>query len=291
MAYLPVVNGEDLGIIRSEDNSPNRSDILPLTLRGRRIKSGRYRQPRFRRSALPRRAPRDRPTSSIRHCRKCRVALLKSAFVVLIRSLPRGVARLPGARNGARLNGRRTLSGAARTHVAQMEDMAMALRDLIPWNGNRGREVTVSRGESNPFLTLHREMNRLFDDAFRSFDLAPFGSDRLFDRAMGWPNIEVSETEKEVKVTAELAGLDEKDVAIELAHGVLAIRGEKKTETEDTERRFSERFYGRFERQIPVDDVDEEKVSASFKNGVLTVTLPKSPAAQQKVRRIAINGK
>jgi HSP20 family protein len=167
----------------------------------------------------------------------------------------------------------------------------MALRDLIPWNGNRGREVTVSRGESNPFLTLHREMNRLFDDAFRSFDLAPFGSDRLFDRAMGWPNIEVSETEKEVKVTAELAGLDEKDVAIELAHGVLAIRGEKKTETEDTERRFSERFYGRFERQIPVDDVDEEKVSASFKNGVLTVTLPKSPAAQQKVRRIAINGK
>jgi len=165
----------------------------------------------------------------------------------------------------------------------------MALRDLIPWN-NRGREVGVARREANPFLTLHREMNRLFDDAFRSFDPMPFGSDRLFDRAIGWPNIEVSETENEIKVTAELPGLDEKDVAIELANGVLAIRGEKKTETEDTERRFSERFYGRFERQIPVDDVDEDKVSASFKNGVLTVTLPKSPTAQQKVKRIAING-
>ena len=167
----------------------------------------------------------------------------------------------------------------------------MALRDLIPWNNNRGREVSIPRGEANPFLTLHREMNRLFDDAFRSFDLAPFGSDRLFDHAMGWPNIEVSETENEVKVSADLPGLDEKDVSIELANGFLSIRGEKKTETEDNERRFSERFYGRFERQIPVDDVEEDKVSASFKNGVLTVTLPKSPFAQQKVKRIAINGK
>jgi HSP20 family protein len=167
----------------------------------------------------------------------------------------------------------------------------MALRDLIPWNNNRGREVSVPRGEANPFLTLHREMNRLFDDAFRRFDLAPLGSDRFFERAMDWPNVEVSETEREIKVTAELPGLDEKDVSIELANGVLAIRGEKKTETEDTERRFSERFYGRFERQIPVDEVDEEKVSASFKNGVLAVTLPKSPSAQQKVKRIAINGR
>lgn len=166
----------------------------------------------------------------------------------------------------------------------------MALRDLIPWN-NRSRELSVRRDEANPFLALHREMNRLFDDAFRRFDLSPFGSDRFFDRAMGWPNIEVSETEKDVKVTAELPGLDEKDVAIEFANGVLAIHGEKKTETEDMERRFSERFYGRFERQIPVDDVDEDKVSASFKNGVLTVTLPKSPTAQQKVKRIAISGK
>jgi HSP20 family protein len=163
------------------------------------------------------------------------------------------------------------------------------MRDLIPWN--RGRDVSVRRGEDHPFLTLHREMNRLFDDAFRGFDLAPF-SDRFFDRVGGnWPSVEVSETEKEIKVTAELPGLDEKDVHVELVNGVLAIAGEKKTETEDKDRRFSERSYGRFERRIAVEDVDEDKISAAFKNGVLTVTLPKVAQAQTKVKRIAINSK
>jgi HSP20 family protein len=78
----------------------------------------------------------------------------------------------------------------------------IAIRDLFPWN--RGRDVSVRRSEeTNPVLTLHREMNRLFDDVFRGFDLAPFGADRFSDRVMGWPNIEVSETDKEVQVTAE----------------------------------------------------------------------------------------
>lgn len=163
----------------------------------------------------------------------------------------------------------------------------MAVRDLIPWN--RRRDVSVHRGEeTSPFFTLHREMNRLFDDVFRGFDLAPLSTGRFFDQ--GWPRLEVSETDKDIKVTAELPGLEEKDVQVELANGVLAIRGEKKTETEDKERLFSERYYGHFERRIPVDDVEEDKVGASFKNGLLTVTLPKSTKAQQKVKRIAING-
>ena len=167
----------------------------------------------------------------------------------------------------------------------------MAIRDLIPWN--RGRDVTVTRDdEINPFLTLHREMNRLFDDVFRGFDLgSPGFGQRPFERGMGWPNIEVSETGNEVKVTAELPGLDEKDVDIRLSDGVLVISGEKKTETEDKDRLFSERAYGRFERRIPLDGIDEEKVSASFKNGVLLVTLPRSAQAKSNVRRIAINGK
>ena len=165
----------------------------------------------------------------------------------------------------------------------------MAVRDLIPWN--RGRDVGVRRGaEADPFVTLHREMNRMFDEVMRGFDLAPFGSDRLLG-GRDWPKLEVSQTEKGMKVTAELPGMDEKDVDIELANGVLCIRGEKKTETEDKDRLFSERYYGRFERRIPVEDVEEDKVSAAFRNGVLTVTLPKSAQAQQKVKHIAINGK
>ena len=166
-------------------------------------------------------------------------------------------------------------------------EATMSVRDLVPWN--RGRDVTVRREEANPFLALHREMNRLFDDVFRGFDLAPFGLHRGFGRMIGWPNIEVSDTDKEVKVTAELPGLEEKDVELELANGVLAIKGEKKTEMEDKDRLFSERYYGRFERRIPVEDIDEDKVSASFRNGVLTVSLPKTAQAQRQVKRIAIN--
>jgi HSP20 family protein len=111
------------------------------------------------------------------------------------------------------------------------------------------------------------------------------------ERDNSWPRIEISESEKEVQVTAELPGLEEKDIQVELEKGVLAIRGEKKTETQDKDRLFSERYYGRFERRIPLDDIDQDKIEASFRNGVLSVTLPKSPTAQQKVRRIAINGK
>ncbi|QQO14741.1 Hsp20/alpha crystallin family protein [Bradyrhizobium diazoefficiens] len=161
----------------------------------------------------------------------------------------------------------------------------MALRDLIPFN-NGSREVGLHRAETNPFLALHREMNRLFDDAFRAFDVAPFSS-----QGIGWPSVEVNETDKDVKVVAEVPGLEEKDVNVELRDGLLTISGEKKSETEDKERRFSERYYGRFERSIPVGEVDQDKVAATFKNGVLAVTLPKSPAAQQKVKRIAINSK
>lgn len=166
----------------------------------------------------------------------------------------------------------------------------MAMKDLIPWN-NRSREITTQRdNDIHPFLALHREMNRMFDDVFRGFDMAPFGGFRAGE-GLGWPNIDVAETENEIRVTAELPGLEEKDVRLEIANGTLLISGEKKSATEDKDRRFSERYYGRFERRIPLDDVEEDKASASFKNGVLTVTAPKSREAKANVRRIAINGK
>ena len=80
----------------------------------------------------------------------------------------------------------------------------MAMRDLVPWN-NRGREVSARRNEeANPFLSLHREMNRLFDDVFRGFDPTVFGMDRFEGATGSWPRIEISETESEMKVTAEL---------------------------------------------------------------------------------------
>jgi len=144
-------------------------------------------------------------------------------------------------------------------------------------------------GELDPFFTLHREMNRVFEDMFRRFDT---GLPSVFGTSQSWPNVEVNATDKEVRVSAELPGLDEKDVEVLVDDGVLTIRGEKKSETDDKDRGFSERYYGRFERRIALPfEVDEDKADATFKNGVLTHTMPKSPKAEEKAKRIPIGGK
>ena len=164
----------------------------------------------------------------------------------------------------------------------------MNMRDLIPW-GRKSSQVPMfyQDEQASPFLTLHREMNRLFDETIRSFDMPS-----MVGRTASWPSVEISETDKEYRVSADVPGLEEKDVEVLFSDGVLTIRGEKKSEVEDKERQFSERFYGSFERQIPLGDViEEDKVEAAFKDGVLTVTLPKTAKAQAKVKRIAINGK
>ena len=166
----------------------------------------------------------------------------------------------------------------------------MTVRDLIPWGRSRSSVPSpMPREEVSPFLTLHREMNRLFDDVFRGFDA---GMPGLFGHGPAWPSLEVNASDKELRVSAELPGLDEKDVEVLIDKDVLTIRGEKRSETEDRERRFSERTYGRFERSIALPfTVEEDKAEASFKNGVLTITLPKSAEAMEQGKRIAINAK
>lgn len=162
----------------------------------------------------------------------------------------------------------------------------MTMRDLLPWGRNRGTQLaTPYQQESrDPVVAFHREVDRLFDDFFRSFDsrLPAFG------RASGtWPSVEVSDTENEIKVTAEVPGLEEKDIEVLLDNGVLTLKGEKTSENNGAQ--FSERFYGHFERRIPLGvEIDEDKVEAEFRNGILTVTLPKSENAQAQVKRIAI---
>ena len=164
----------------------------------------------------------------------------------------------------------------------------MTMRDLLPWGRSRGTQaLTPYREEGrDPFLTFHREFDRLFDDFFRSFDgrLPAMGG----GRGMGtWPSVEVSDLEDEIKVTTEVPGLDEKNIEVLLDDGVLTLRGEKTSENDGAQ--FSERFYGRVERRIPLGvEVEEDKVEAEFRNGVLTVTLPKSPEAQAQVKRIEI---
>jgi HSP20 family protein len=166
----------------------------------------------------------------------------------------------------------------------------MSVRDLIPWGKGSSQTPTVYRDfEQNPFLSLHREVNRLFDDVFRGFEM-PSGFGRS-GMSIGWPNVELSDADKELRISAELPGLEERDVEVVLEDGVLTLRGEKKSETEDKDRQFSERVYGRFERRIAVgSEIEQDKVKAAFKNGILTVTLPKTEKARSNAKRIAING-
>src|SRR5215207_1452569 len=167
----------------------------------------------------------------------------------------------------------------------------MAVRDLIPWGRSRSSVPSMAPSdEVSPFVALHREMNRLFDDVFNRFDA---GVPSLLGRTglgASWPSLEVNASDNEVRVSAELPGMDEKEVEVLVDSDVLTIRGEKKSESEDQRRRFSERYYGRFERSIALPyEVDEEKAEASFKNGVLTVTIPKSATAKDTAKRITIN--
>lgn len=159
------------------------------------------------------------------------------------------------------------------------------MRDLIPWG--RQHEGTVPKvpggREWNPLSSFRHEIDRLFDEMVRSPAMPAFGSGTM----AGWPSIEVRDDDHEVLVTAEVPGMSDKDVELLLDKGVLTIRGEKKGERD--ERGYSERWYGRFERQIPLPaSVEEEKCKADFSDGVLTVHLPKSAEAEDR-KRIPIN--
>jgi HSP20 family protein len=174
----------------------------------------------------------------------------------------------------------------------------MALRDLAPWSRQENRLADPSRQQADhPLFSLHRDVNRLFDDVFRGFGMPGFGvpgfgmpSFAGLEQNLDWPKLELGETDNEIRVTAELPGLEEKDVEILVEDNALIMRGEKRSDTEDKERGYSERSYGRFERRIRLPrEVEQDKANATFKNGVLTVTLPKSAKANENARRIPVN--
>jgi HSP20 family protein len=154
----------------------------------------------------------------------------------------------------------------------------MAIRDLIPWRRER---APVRREEQDSFLSFRQDMDRMFDRFFESSALAPWGEE--------WsgfaPSVDVVETDEEVKVTAELPGLDAEDVDVTLSHNTLTLKGEKHQEHEEEGEGYyrSERSYGSFQRSIPLPStVETDKAEASFSKGVLTITFPKTAAETDK---------
>lgn len=153
----------------------------------------------------------------------------------------------------------------------------------------RRSESSLRRAEDHPFFALQREINEMFDDFFRGFDLAPFGETRWAREFV--PSVDVREDEKEVIVKAELPGMDEKDIDVSLADDILTIKGEKKEEKEDKGKDFYRREIrcGAFNRAIQLPSgLDTDKAEARFKNGVLTITLPKLEEAKEQRKKIAI---
>ena len=170
----------------------------------------------------------------------------------------------------------------------------MSIKDLVPRFGRKQGTVPVRRGEADPFHDFQLEMNRLFDDFFGDFPLVSgrMGLGTDLAAAPFSPRVDVAENDTEVKVTAELAGMDEKDVNVEVDEDSLTLRGEKKEEHEDKGKNWfrKEQTYGSFHRVIPLPArVDGDKAKAAFKKGLLTVTLPKRPDEQARRKTIEIH--
>ena len=161
----------------------------------------------------------------------------------------------------------------------------MELNDLAPF---RHRRRQAARGTVlSPFDRLHEEMDRLFDDF-----LPQASNGREFDSRLGaLASIDLSEFDDALEIKADLPGMQEADIDVMLRDGALVISGERKHESEEKKKNYyrSERAYGAFTRNVPLPcEVDEDKIEAQFKKGVLTVYMPKTPAAKNNSRKIEI---
>ena len=154
---------------------------------------------------------------------------------------------------------------------------------LIPWK--KRSTVPQYRHSEDPFDVLHREINELFDGYYRGFG-------GLGRRMAGQSGIELSETDDEIRVKAELPGMDAKDITVDIEEDMLVIRGERKKEQETKKRNYhvSEMSYGCYQRTIPLPaGIDRNKAMARFKHGVLTLSLPKTEQARSERRQIPVS--
>jgi HSP20 family protein len=185
----------------------------------------------------------------------------------------------------------------------------MNIQKLVPWNWfkkeeeNAGKTVPVKRGSAreqssgfvHPLQQFHQDMNRIFDQTFRGFGLSPLSFEEpLFPRLadeMLKPTLDLGVSDKEYNITVEVPGVDEKDVKLEIINGTLHIRGEKKQQKEEKEKDYYrvERSYGSFQRMLSLpEDADQDDVKATFKNGVLTITLSRKALPESKVKKIEV---
>ena len=161
------------------------------------------------------------------------------------------------------------------------------LKSLIPFKHKSKPVAKQPEAAVDPFNAFRQEVDHLFDNFFNGGGLVP--------QATSWgttiPKLEVTDGDKELTITAELPGLEEKDVDVKVSGDMLTVEGEKSEETEkkEGERTYSERTYGSFFRSVRLPfAVGDEKVDATFDKGVLTIRLEKPPEVQQGVKHIEV---
>lgn len=161
----------------------------------------------------------------------------------------------------------------------------MSFRDLLP---SLSRQQELDRPAStDPFERLRAEMDRMFQD----FLPAASGREGLSAKPFISPSVDVTESDTQYEVTADLPGMNEDDVEVTIKNGVLTIEGERKEEQKEEKDNYHrlERRYGSFCRRFTLpSDVEEDKVDAHFDKGVLKIVLPKSKEAVSNHRRIDI---
>lgn len=170
----------------------------------------------------------------------------------------------------------------------------MAMRELTPWRsaGLPSQSDDLFGG----FRFLQREMDRLFDDVFRGFEMPSVGRSLgpVFEGGAVAPRLDIAVNPKAYEINVELPGVEQKDIDVSVADGVLTVKGEKKAEAEEKDKQYHrvERSYGAFQRRLSLpDDANAEKVEAAFKNGVLSITVPRVQQVEPPVKKIAIKAK
>lgn len=149
----------------------------------------------------------------------------------------------------------------------------------------------ATREPESRMLSLRDEMDRLFDDLFTGLGRPLWPATRTPAMVEFMPTVDVSETDGQIKVSAELPGMTEKDIKVELDEDTVTISGEKKQEEEEEKggRYWRESSYGSFRRDVPIPSgVDMDNAKASFKNGKLHVTIPKSEDAKEKRKSVEV---
>ncbi len=161
----------------------------------------------------------------------------------------------------------------------------MVLSMLVPFRRSRG--AVPGRREVEPYRSLFHDMDRFLEDVWRGFGVAP----EILGGEGFAPRVDIHETDKAIRVTAELPGLEEKDFDVRVDGDLLTIQGEKRLSEEDEREGYLtvERTHGKFQRMIRIPgEYVADDVKATYKQGILTVTLPKPPEAQSKVRVVPI---